>query len=82
MSGELDLAGEDYVRYVLHQVRGRRVVIDLAGLDFIDARGVAAILGARDRVAANGGELALRGARGVVRRVFGLLELDALLESA
>jgi anti-anti-sigma factor len=82
MFGELDLAGEDYVWRVLGAVDGRRVVIDLAGLEFIDARGVAALLHARQRLQSTGGQLEVRGARGVVRRVLVLLQLDGLLESA
>jgi anti-anti-sigma factor len=80
--GELDLAGEDYVRRVLGSVDARRVVIDLAGLEFIDARGVGALLRAGQRLQSAGGQMELRGARGVVRRVLVLLQLDGLLTPA
>ncbi len=52
--------------------RGRRLILDLAGLSYVDSAGVAVILDARDRLAREGTELHLRRASERVRKVFAL----------
>jgi phospholipid/cholesterol/gamma-HCH transport system permease protein len=52
--------------------RGRRLVLDLAALTYVDSAGVAVILDARERFAQEGIDLRLRGASERVRRVFAL----------
>jgi anti-anti-sigma factor len=80
LSGELDTAGADYVSEVLVEVAGSRVVADLSGLTFIDAAGIAALLSARRQISARGHELQLRGATGIVRRVFESVGLKELVD--
>jgi anti-anti-sigma factor len=79
LAGELDLAGEDRVRDALASCRSSRVVVDLALLDFIDARGVAALCDAGELLEAAGAQLEVRGAHGIVRRVLEQLRADGLL---
>lgn len=52
--------------------RGRRLVLDLAALTYVDSAGVAVILDARERFAMEGIDLRLRGASERVRKVFAL----------
>jgi anti-sigma B factor antagonist len=79
LGGELDLAGEDAVRRALTATAAPRVVVDLSSLDFIDARGVAALVDAARELESAGRHLELRGARRLVRRVLVVLQLDSLL---
>lgn len=78
--GEVDLLDADRVRDVLVEQAGSAVVLDLTDLRFIDAAGVAGVLEAYRRLSAAGHELAVRGARGIVRRVFEVTELGYLLQ--
>jgi anti-anti-sigma factor len=79
LRGELDLAGADFVVNLLGVVASSTVVIDLGGLNFIDGRGLSALLSARDHVEAKGHTLELRGATGIVRRAFEVADLAHLL---
>lgn len=77
--GELDLSDADRVRDVLVDQAGSTVVLDLTDLRFVDAAGVAGIVSAYRLIGAAGHELRVRGARGIVRRVFEITELGYLL---
>lgn len=77
--GQLDLANADRVREMLIDVGGSTVVVDLAGLRFLDSSGIAALLGARNEITAAGHGFELRGAQGIVRRVLEVTGLVFLL---
>lgn len=79
LHGVLDLANAARVRDALVEVVGSTVVVDLAGLSFLDSSGIAALLGARSEILAAGKDFRLRGARGVVRRVLEVTGLEQLL---
>jgi anti-sigma B factor antagonist len=80
LHGQLDLANADRVRDVLTGgVSGSRVVVDLADLSFVDSSGVAALLAARGEITEAGHGFELRGAKGIVRRVFDVTGLASLL---
>jgi anti-sigma B factor antagonist len=74
LRGELDVA--DAVRVVAEltavAARERDVVIDLAGLEFIDSSGVAALVRARSNTRHAGGDLLLAAPRQQVLRVLAL----------
>jgi anti-sigma B factor antagonist len=55
-----------------------RVVVDCAGIAFIDSAGVAALVDARRRLEGNGGELVLRSLRPATRRIFEITDLVGL----
>jgi anti-anti-sigma factor len=83
VAGDLDLLGEERLEAELDRVWARRpakVVIDLRGLMFLDARGVAAIWHASERAAANGAALRIVKAAEPVQRIFRLLDLEGQLE--
>lgn len=75
LTGEIDLGeGEAFGRVLDAIVRGRRdVVVDLAGLTFIDASGLRALGDAADRLA---GTLTLSRPSALVRRCLSVFELD------
>lgn len=79
LHGELDLAYAAPVRAALLGVAGAEVVVDLSGLNFIDASGLSALLAARREMAEQGRRLVLAGPSPQVRRVFELTGLGRLL---
>lgn len=70
----------DSVRDTLVDQAGSTVVLDLTDLRFVDAAGVASIVEAWRQIDAAGHELDVRGAQGIVRRVFQITELGHLLQ--
>jgi anti-sigma B factor antagonist len=78
--GELDLKGGPSLREALvaaiGEDHGRRIVVDLDGVDFIDSAGLGVLLGALKRARSNNGELVLV-ATG--RNVLRVLELTGLV---
>ena len=80
--GEVDLATADQLARTLVDVaatRPGRVVVDLSGVGFLDARGLAALLRGRRALAASGGELVLASPSRMVRRMLHLLDLEHVL---
>jgi anti-anti-sigma factor len=85
LAGELDLATADLLRRRVHEVVGsdaelRRMVFDVAGLDFMDVTGLGALLEARRKLIERGGSVAIRRPRPMVLRMLTLLELDDALQ--
>jgi len=80
LSGELDLWEEDHVRDEISAIHSGNIVLDLAELTFLDASGLSAILTARRAVTGRGSRFAIRGAQGMVRRVFEVTDLARLLD--
>jgi anti-anti-sigma factor len=80
LAGDLDLATAGQLRGCLRDVldRGRvqRVVLDLAGLEFLDVTGLNVIVDAQQLLAQHDGVLALRSPRPMVLRMLKLLGLD------
>jgi anti-anti-sigma factor len=75
LSGELDLASAPTLERELREAEAtspRRLVIDLAGLAFMDSTGLQALLRARERANNNDHQLSLRRAPHQVQRVFEL----------
>jgi anti-anti-sigma factor len=76
LSGELDIVSADFLTDVLVDVAGSTVVVDLSGLTFMDCRGVAALIAARDRIAAKGlGTIVLTEPQRMVRKPLEILGL-------
>jgi anti-sigma B factor antagonist len=78
--GEVDVSSATLLETRLVQTARRTVVLDLSGVSFLDASGLGAILHAREKIAADGHELSIRGAVGIVRRVFDITDLSHLLD--
>ncbi|HEY3941161.1 MAG TPA: STAS domain-containing protein [Acidimicrobiales bacterium] len=75
LRGELDLLSRHRLIDLLARLRGPTLVVDLTDLSFIDASGVGALIMAWRQARASGDQLVARGATGMVRRVFELLDL-------
>ncbi len=75
LTGELDIATAPLLDAALEQAEARSpalVLLDLAGVPFIDSSGLRSLIRAADRAAVDGGRLAITGAGPQVRRLFEL----------
>lgn len=84
LTGELDLATAPSLRerltgLVQSDPPPCRLVLDVAGLHFLDASGISALLTTQRVMAARGGEVVLRSPTRLVRRVIKVLDLDRVL---
>lgn len=79
--GELDMSGTELAEETLVRAARSTVVLDLSGLTFLDASGLRAIVAAKQRIEADGNKFCIRGAFGIVRRVFEITELVHYLEN-
>jgi anti-anti-sigma factor len=80
--GEIDMAsGATLARELYRAERPllRRIVLDLAALDFIDSTGIHVLLHAQERVASNGHLLVLTNVPANTQRLFSLAGLDGHL---
>lgn len=80
LHGELDLASAAGLEERLVAMAGSTVEADLSQVRFIDARGIAALVSARRRIAEAGSQLRVVGATAPVRRVLALVELESILD--
>jgi anti-sigma B factor antagonist len=84
VTGELDVTVAPTLRHALSAVRpgpGQWLVVDVSQLGFIDVSGVRLLITADQQLRAAGSSgLAVRGAAGIVRRVFELMLVTGLLE--
>jgi anti-sigma B factor antagonist len=81
LRGELDFASGEPLSTAFAGLSGgpRRVVVDLAGLEFVDSSGVKMLVAAARAVEDAGGTFVLAGPTATVRRVFDILHLADVL---
>ena len=84
LTGELDLATAPELTDVLHGLEPgcKRIILDLARLDFIDSTGLRLAVTEHDRAGMNGFEFVITGAAGAVLKVLRLTGLDVALPLA
>ncbi|MBV8463549.1 MAG: STAS domain-containing protein [Acidimicrobiales bacterium] len=82
LGGELDIASIADLQAALEATSATRLVLDLSGLTFIDSSGAAALVRAQQEAASEGRTVALRAPSKPVARVFGLLGMASVLETA
>ncbi len=78
LTGELDISTYEDARQLLEDAERAEpelLVVDLAGLRFVDSTGVRLILAADERARQAGRRVALRLGHGLARRVFSALGL-------
>ena len=80
LRGELDVADAASVAAALTAVaaRARELIVDLAGLEFIDSSGLAALVVARKQARKAGGDLLLAAPQDQVPRVFAATRLTGV----
>jgi anti-sigma B factor antagonist len=78
LSGEADLSGASALRAALHNAVtwSSSIVVDLTALSYIDSSGVQELLRAKRDATDVGATLVVRGASGIVHRVFELMEVE------
>ncbi|MGA5302602.1 STAS domain-containing protein [Nucisporomicrobium flavum] len=85
VSGELDLAAADDLEKAVAAAAGRpgvrEVLVELSGLTFLDASGIAALSRARTAARTAGVVVRAEGARGVVARVLAVTGVGEWLGS-
>jgi anti-sigma B factor antagonist len=82
LAGELDLATADELTGLVDDlIRGgyRRLVLDLTDLSLCDARGLAAFVAVADALEEAGGDLTMTGLCPLVRELFEITALSAVL---
>ena len=84
LAGELDLATADQLREQVAALLGkhaglRHLVVDVAGLEFLDVTGLGALLESRRKLLRTGATMCLRRPRPMVTRMLDLLELEDAL---
>jgi anti-anti-sigma factor len=85
LAGELDLATAEQLRERVRTLLGygtvlEKLVLDLAGLEFLDVTGLGALLETRRKLSATGVSFALQRTRPMVVRMLGLLNLEEALQ--
>lgn len=82
-SGQLDVATAPRMRELLQAQQyepGRRLVIDLAGLEFLDSFGLGVLVGGLRRARAGGGRLVLAATPARIAHVLAITGLDTVFE--
>ena len=82
LKGELDLNGSSQLEAALLEAEhshAKQIVVDLGELTFVDSTGLAVLVHAACRSAANGDQLRITPGRGHVARVLRLTHLDTVL---
>jgi anti-sigma B factor antagonist len=85
LDGEIDIATAPAIRcFLMAAISGGdvRLAVDLSGVTFIDAAGVGVLVAAANRARDAGGGLSLLAPSRQVRRLLGVLHLDATLPAA
>ena len=80
--GRLDVRGAAAAREALHEALGRgdgRVLVDLSGVELLDATGLGVLVGAHRQARLQGRELVLCDARPRVARLLTLTRLDRVI---
>lgn len=83
ISGRLGLGNtlysiESAIRKLIDE-GSRKLVIDLAGLDYIDSAGIGMLIGCNGHMEQNGGRVRIAGARGVVQKSFQIARIGAIV---
>lgn len=83
LKGEIDLHVSPSVTASLNSMiekKPERLVIDLSGVTYIDSAGLAALIGAMQKVEGYGGKFLLAGLQETVRSIFEISRLDQVFQ--
>ena len=82
LQGELDVSNRNRLRCAISTALERHppaLMVDLSSLDFTDCAGLSVLVWAHQRLAENGHELVITGAKPIIRRLLHLAGLDTYL---
>src|SRR5712664_263823 len=83
LKGEIDLHVSPSVTASLNSMiekKPQRLVVDLSGVTYIDSAGLAALIGAMQKVEGYGGKFLLAGLQETVRSIFEISRLDQVFQ--
>ena len=83
LKGEIDLHVSPSVTTSLNSMiekKPERLVVDLSGVTYIDSAGLAALIGAMQKVEGYGGKFLLAGLQETVRSIFEISRLDQVFQ--
>jgi anti-anti-sigma factor len=83
LSGRLTFNDHGKVRTMIQEMvqnRAPRQILVIGGLEFVDSSGLGMILVAREEVTQLHKKLSLRGAKGQVKRVLAVAQLDKVID--
>jgi anti-sigma B factor antagonist len=83
LKGEIDLHVSPSVTASLNRMiekKPERLVVDLSGVTYIDSAGLAALIGAMQKVEGYGGKFLLAGLQETVRSIFEISRLDQVFQ--
>jgi anti-sigma B factor antagonist len=83
LKGEIDLHVTPSVTTSLNSMiekKPERLVVDLSGVTYIDSAGLAALIGAMQKVEGYGGKFLLAGLQETVRSIFEISRLDQVFQ--
>lgn len=83
LKGEIDLHVSPSVTASLNSMiekKPQRLVVDLSGVSYIDSAGLAALIGAMQKVEGYGGKFLLAGLQENVRSIFEISRLDQVFQ--
>ena len=83
LKGEIDLHVSPSVTASLNSMiekKPERLVVDLSGVTYIDSAGLAALIGAMQKVEGYGGKFLLAGLQETVRSIFEISRLDQVFQ--
>lgn len=83
LKGEIDLHVSPSVTSSLNSMiekKPQRLVVDLSGVTYIDSAGLAALIGAMQKVEGYGGKFLLAGLQETVRSIFEISRLDQVFQ--
>jgi anti-sigma B factor antagonist len=83
VSGELDLQTAPALRERVDSLvaeGSRSIVLDLAGVSFLDSSGLGALLGIRREITSSGGTLALQDLQPSVRKIFAITRMESAFD--
>ena len=83
ISGRLGLGNtlysiESAIRKVIDD-GSRKLIIDLAGLSYIDSAGIGMLIGCNGHMNQSGGQFRIAGAQGVVQQSFRIVRIEAIV---
>jgi anti-sigma B factor antagonist len=84
LKGEIDLHVSPSVTASLNSMiekKPQRLVVDLSGVTYIDSAGLAALIGAMQKVEGYGGKFLLAGLQETVRSIFEISRLDQVFQN-
>jgi anti-anti-sigma factor len=80
-AGNTLLSLENEVRKLVEQ-KPTKFVVDISGLEYLDSAGIGALLAFSSATAAGGGKMVLAGAKGRIRNLLSMTQVDRIMNLA